>query len=59
MQIETSWIMSLAVLQFLVPVGSGQVPVGSGIGAVVVVSPVILGVTALLGDKLSLVGAGV
>lgn len=33
--------------------GSGQVPLVPGIGEVVVVSPVILAVSELLGDKLS------
>ena len=44
----------LAALQFLYPVGSLHVPLGQGIGSTVVVSTVILGVSALLGDQLSL-----
>jgi hypothetical protein len=46
-------IMSLAVPLFLALLGPWQVPLGPVIEAVVVVSPVGLGVSALLGDKLS------
>lgn len=46
-------IMSLAVPLFLALLGPWQVPLGPGIETVVVVSPVSLGVSALLGDNLS------
>ena len=45
--------VSLAAPWFLVPVASGQVLLGPGFGAVLVLSPMILGVSSLLWDKLS------
>ena len=56
---EIGRIVSLAAQWFLGPVGSGSVPLGPGIGATVVVSPVILCMSALLRDQLSLGGIGV
>lgn len=44
---------SLAALLFRCPLGSGRFPLGPGIGALVVVSAVILGVSVLLGDQVS------
>ena len=41
---------------FLSPLGPGWVPLGPGIGAVLVVSTVSLGMSVLLGDKFSLGG---
>ena len=38
---------------FFGPVSSGKDPLGPGIGVIVLVSPVILDVSALLGDQLS------
>ena len=52
-QMETGRILSLDTLWLLCPVDSCGVPLGPGIGAIVVVSPVILGVSAFLGDQLS------
>jgi hypothetical protein len=57
-QMATGKILSVAALRFLCPVGSWWVPLGSAIDAIVVVSPVILGLTALLGDKLFPAGFG-
>ena len=47
------------MLWFLSPLGPGQVPLGPVIGPVLVVSPVSLGVSTLLGDQFSLGGVGV
>jgi|UPI00001F6DD3 hypothetical protein len=58
-QMETGCIYSLAAPGFLCPVGSGRVPLGPSIGEEVVVSPMILGVSVLLGDPLSLCGISV
>ena len=55
-QMEISRILSLAAPGVLVLLGPGQVPLGPGIGAIVVVSPVCLDVSALLGYKSSLGG---
>lgn len=52
-QTETSRILSQSVPRFLCPQGSGQIPLGPGIKAEVVVSPVLSDVTALLGGQLS------
>lgn len=52
-QMETSRILSQSVPRFLCPQGSGQIPLGPGIKAEVVVSPVLSDVTALLGGQLS------
>jgi hypothetical protein len=41
-------------MRFLGPLGPWQVPLGPGIGAVMVISPVSLGLSAFLGDKFSL-----
>ena len=58
-QMGTKRILSLAAPQFLGPVGSEQVPLGTGIWAAVVISPVIFDVSTLLGDLLSLGGTGI
>lgn len=47
------------MLWFLSPLGPRQVPLGPVIGPVLVVSPVSLGVSTLLGDQFSLGGVGV
>lgn len=52
-QMETSRILSQSAPRFLYPQGSGQGPLGLGIWAEVVVSPVMSDVTALLGGQLS------
>ena len=51
---ETRRILPLAAMRFLGPLDPGQVSLGPGIGAVLVVSPVSMGVSAFLGVKLSL-----
>lgn len=50
--------LSPDALWFLGPLVPRQVPLEPGIGAVVVISPVGLGVSVLPGDKLSPDGAG-
>ena len=52
-QMETRRILSLAALWFLYPVGSWWISIGLTFGAIVVVSPATLNVSAPLGDQLS------
>jgi hypothetical protein len=56
---ETRRILFLGAPWFLCPVGSGKVPLGPSIGEVVMVSLVILRVSVILGDQLSLGWIGV
>lgn len=53
---QTGRIMFPVALWFLSPLGSGCVPLGPGVGVVVVLSPVSLGVPTLLGDNLCWAG---
>jgi hypothetical protein len=57
-QTETGKILSLVVPWFLCPDGSGQVPLGPGILAEVVVLPVFSGMSALLGDLWHRINSG-
>lgn len=56
---ETRRTMFMAVLRFMGLLGPRQVPLGPGIGVMVMLSLVSLGMSILLENKLSLGGIGV